>query len=169
VLIDDPQPADAAAVAQGDALLGVDLPGGVGPVGARGRGGGRAAGRGGPQAGGAEPALQGPLRGGVRAVLAAQQHPDQAGAPGGVLAAQLDGLAHQVGGVAASGGRGPVGGAQAGVAAEPEAAGQVADGALGQAEFGGDGRRGQAAAAAGPDGAAHGDRGGGGHGGPSQG
>jgi hypothetical protein len=87
-LVGDAEPADLAAVAQGHLVGGVDLPDLVGPPGAAGGAARSAARRGGRQAGGREPALQGALGGCLAGVLAAQEDPNQAGPPAGVLAAQ---------------------------------------------------------------------------------
>ena|SRR5947209_5649423 len=69
--VDDAQPAGASAVAQADALGGIDLPDRMRLGGAAGavRGGGASAARGAAQAGGDEPALQRP-RGGQAAPAA---------------------------------------------------------------------------------------------------
>jgi hypothetical protein len=89
-LIDDPQPADRLPRLEADALSGVDLPDVMGLGSAGGAAGGTAAGGGRGQVGGVDPALHGALaRDGGGGVFAAQQQAEQAGAPGGMLAAQL--------------------------------------------------------------------------------
>jgi hypothetical protein len=166
--IDDAQPADALAVAQADALGGIGLPNRVGLRGTTAAMlGGRSPPAGGAaQAGRAKPALQrAPGRHGAPAVAPAQEDADEAGAPGGVLAAEFKRrAAHgRVGGVRGHSGT-AVGGGQRVVTVGAEAAQQAAGGAEFEAEGMRDGGSGLALAVALPEGATEGGGNGGGHG-----
>jgi hypothetical protein len=110
-------------------FLGVHLPGLV-RDGRAGRLGGRPpAGRGGPQVVLDEPPLQGALRGdGRRGHPLEQMHPDQAGPPGRVLAAQPQGGLDGGRGLVRGGGGPAVGRHQAGEARAPEPRQEPADG-----------------------------------------
>jgi hypothetical protein len=97
-LIADPHPTGLVAVGQRHLLAGVDLPGLVGHDGAAGRLGGASTGGCGIQSGADEGALQGAFAGeGPAGVLLGQDHPDQAGPPGGMLAPELRGEGDQFG------------------------------------------------------------------------
>jgi hypothetical protein len=96
--VDDPHPTGLPAVGQRHLLGGVDLPGLVGLGGAAGdRGGAATSGRG-TQVGAAERTLQGAFAGeGPAGVPLGQDHPDQPGPPGGMVAPELRGDSDQVG------------------------------------------------------------------------
>jgi hypothetical protein len=138
VLINEPQPAHLLAAGQADQLGGVHLPDVVRVRGAAALGAGAALG-GGVQSGLSEPALQGTDAGqGRGGEVVAEQDADQGGAPGGVVATHLQGgLMQRRGGSARLGPR--VGGREVVRRPLTEAAQEAADGACGEAEFGGDG------------------------------
>jgi hypothetical protein len=158
-LINDAEPADTLARLQADEFFGIDLPDVVGPPGPVAVGGGAAALGSGAEAGLAEPALHGALRGqpGLGVSLA-EDDADEASPPGGVGAAQRQGLLVELLG---GSGAGPavvtVGGGQGRVPVLTEAAHELPDGAWGQAEGLGDGGGGLAAVVASQDGLAEGD------------
>jgi hypothetical protein len=117
------------AARQADLLGGVHLPALVGPRGPPGVGGRPAPLGGRPQARAVQAALQGALgRHGGAGVAAAQMNADIAGAPSGVLAAQLDGLLAEPLGVVVLGAAAALVGGGEGVAAAA-AAEELLDGA----------------------------------------
>jgi hypothetical protein len=95
--VDDPHPTGLPAVGPRHLLGGVDLPGLVGLGGPAGGLGGAATGGCGTQVGTDERALQGAFAGeGPAGVPLGQDHPDQPGSPGGMLAPELRGAPDQV-------------------------------------------------------------------------